>query len=130
MDPAPLAYVLDTTAVLAYLRGTGGIGSMLSCAADKGEQVVLPALCLADAYRRADTEAALMLDVMRDLPQILVTSVEQGDCAVLGGWTGVVGRIDLAHAMIESASAHVPLVTADRELAVLILPKEWPIIDV
>jgi hypothetical protein len=130
MEPAPLAYVLDTTAVLAYLRGTGGIGPMLSSTADKGEQVVLPALCLADAYRQADAEAAAMLDVMRDLPQIVVTPVDQGDCAVLGGWTGLVGRLDLAHAMIHAAAAHVPLVTADRELAVRILPEEWPIIDV
>lgn len=130
MDRASLAYVLDTTAVLAYLRRTGGIGPMLSSTAEKGERVVLPALCLADAYRQADAEAAVMLDGMRDLPHIVVTSVDQGDCAVLGGWTGVVGRIDLAHAMIEAASAQVPLVTADRELAVRILPEEWPIIDV
>jgi hypothetical protein len=129
MTAPTAAITLDTTAVMAYVEGTNGVGPMLARASERGEQAIVPALCLADAYRQVDSEGALLLDLLHDSPTIIVTAAEADDCAVLGGWTRTLGRMDLAHAALEAATFHIPLVTADRDLVTQILPKEWPIID-
>jgi hypothetical protein len=124
-----VAAVLDRSALTAYMGGESiAVGSLLAGAALRHQWAVVPALCLAAAYRDATPEQALRLDLLMNLPVTLVTPVLPDDAPVLGAWSRVVEEPDLAHALLAAASRHAPLVTAHRDAATRILPKEWPII--
>jgi hypothetical protein len=124
------ALVLDADAVLAYTRGSFDVGRRISEAADAGDCVIVPALCLAEAYRRADSDTWHYLDVLSNLDAVVVTPVEPGHPPVLGGHARVLGSKALAQAVIEAAGhAVTPIMTAQRERVTQILAKEWPIID-
>jgi hypothetical protein len=123
--------VLDADAILAYSRGRYGIGELLTQAADEGVAVAVPALCLAEAYRRADSARYPYLELLTALPHVVVTRVEPSDCLFLGGWAKSVGTLHLSHAVLETASRPVVrLMTSARAAVATILPALWPIIDV
>lgn len=124
------ALVLDADAVLACARGSFDVGERICAAADVGDFVLVPALCLAEAYRRADRDAWHYLDVLSNLDATVVTPVEPDDPPVLAGHARILGSEHLAHAVIEAtAHAVIPIMTAQRERVTQILAKEWPIID-
>ncbi|MCZ7378854.1 hypothetical protein [Micromonospora sp. WMMC250] len=121
--------VLDTGCLLAYSEGTEAVGEQIAKVADKGQRVIIPALCLAAAYRQVTSDGWPLLDILGDLGQVLVTPVEHDMCAILGGWSRTLGGMDLAQAAMEAARALTPIMTDRRELLGEVLPKEWPIID-
>jgi hypothetical protein len=124
------ALVLDTDAVLAYARGSFEVGEHISRAADAEDFVIVPALCLAEAYRRAGGDAWHYLDVLSDLDATVVTAVEPDAALFLGGHAHQLGSKHLAHAVLEAvAHAVTPIMTAQRERVTRVLAKEWPIID-
>ena len=124
------ALILDTDAVLAYASGSFAVGERISRAADAADFVVVPVLCLAEAYRRADSEAWHYLDVLADLDATVVTPIEPDDAPFLGGHSRKLGSKHLAHAVLEAATYPMtPIMTAQRDRVTQILPKEWPIID-
>lgn len=126
---AEAGLVLDTPALTAYSRGLLLVGEQIADMADRGLGVLVPALCLATAYRDADSTAWPVIDILVDLPHVEVSPVEGDMCAVMGGWARTVG-MDLAQAMIESAThTTVPILTDRRKQITMILAKEWPIID-
>jgi hypothetical protein len=121
--------VLDTSAVLAYAAGAERVGLFVALLADRDETAVIPATCLAAAYREVDLTAWDLVDLLASHPHVVVAPLEHYQCPVLGDWARVLG-LDLAHAAIESAShAVTPLMTGRRELVGRVLPKQWPIID-
>jgi hypothetical protein len=122
--------VLDTAALLAYASGTERVGLFVAHLADRGESALVPATCLAGAYRDMDAEAWSMLDLLVGHPHVTVSPLARRHCAVLGNWARVLG-LELAHAAIESAAYPVtPLMTGHRTLIAQVLPRQWPIIDV
>ena len=133
MDPLarrPAGIVLDTAALLAYASGDLKVGEIVALLADRGESVVIPAACLATAYRDVDVEGSGLLDLIASLEHAVVAPLTRGHCAVAGGWSRILG-LDTAHAAIEAASNPVtPLMTEHRSLVIRFLPKAWPIVDV
>ena len=122
--------VLDTAALLAYAAGTGRVGDRLAAVADRGERVLIPAVCLASAHEKVTNDGWDYLDVIANLEHVVVAPLTYEHCAVLGGWARTLG-LDTAHAAIEAAThAIVPLMTSQGELVTRFLPKDWPIIDV
>jgi hypothetical protein len=121
--------VLDTPAVRAYASGTHDVGDLLARTSARHDLAIVPALCLAEAYRTASAEEALVLDLLHNLPVTVITPVVADDCAVLGGWARRLGRIDLAHAALASSVGRVPIVTSDGDTVRAFLTKNWPIID-
>ncbi|MGW5557896.1 hypothetical protein ACWER9_11790 [Micromonospora sp. NPDC003944] len=122
---------LDTTALLAYSSTELDVGHRIAKAADRGRQVLVPALCLANAHQRATPAQWEMLELLGALPHIQITPVEPEMCNYLGGWSRRMnGRMDLAQLAMDAA-AHplVPIMTDRRELLGEVLPKEWPIIE-
>jgi hypothetical protein len=121
--------VLDTTAITAYMRGSVRVGAQIAVAADAAFDVLIPATCLAQAYRESDSVTFHLLDVLADLPNIVVAPLGREHCSVLGGWAQALGSLDLAHAVTETA-AHpiVPLVTSRADLVTRVLPAAWPTI--
>jgi hypothetical protein len=92
--------------------------------------VVIPAACLATAYRDVHAGGSGLLDLIASLEHAVVTPLTRGHCAVAGGWSRILG-LDTAHAAIEAASNPItPLMTQHRSLVVRFLPKAWPIVDV
>ena len=123
------AVVLDTSAVLAYAARTERVGLFVALLADRGETAIIPATCLAAAYRDVDLGSWDMIDLLASHPHVSVAPLEDYQCPVLGDWARVLG-LELAHAAIESASHTVtPLMTGHRELIGRVLPRQWPIID-
>jgi len=121
--------VLDTPALLAYATGNALVGREIAAIADEGRTVIVPALCLAVAYREVSTDGCTYLDRLGGLPHVVVTPLEHDMCAVLGGWARTLG-LDLAQAAMESSSIPpTPLLTDRRLLLEELLPKEWPIIE-
>jgi hypothetical protein len=124
-----VAVVLDTSAVLAYAAGAERVGLYVALLADRDETAVIPATCLAAAYREVDLTAWDLVDLLASHPHVHVAPLEHYQCPVLGDWARVLG-LDLAHAAIESAAHTVtPLMTGHRELLGRVLPYRWPIID-
>jgi hypothetical protein len=122
--------VLDTAALLAYASGDLKVGEIVALLADRGETVVIPAACLATAYRDVDAKGSTILDLLANLEHALVAPLTRKHCAVAGGWSRILG-LDTAHAAIEAASNPVtPLMTEHRSLVIRFLPKAWPIVDV
>ncbi|MFI6238292.1 hypothetical protein ACIBEF_00265 [Micromonospora sp. NPDC050795] len=120
--------VLDTACLLAYSEGEEQVGEQIAEVADKRQVVIIPALCLAAAYRQVSTDGWPLLDIVADLEQVIVTPVDHDTCMFLGGWSRSLG-MDLAHVALEAARATTPIMTDRRELLSEVLPKEWPIID-
>jgi hypothetical protein len=128
---ADVGLVLDADAVLAYSRGRHGVGELITQAADEGVTVAVPALCLAEAYRRAPGDGYPYLELLTALPHVVVPRVDPGDCLFLGGWAKSLGTLHLSHAVLETASRPVVrLMTSARAEVTAILPAQWPIIDV
>lgn len=122
--------VLDTAALLAYVRGDDRVGDVLVALADRGATVLIPATCLAQAYQRVDRAGWDHLDLIANLDHTVVSPLVQEQCAVAGGWARTLG-LDTAHAALEAAThAVVPLMTDQRDRITRFLPKEWPILDV
>jgi hypothetical protein len=122
--------VLETSAVLGYADGVITVGARIRKAADEARSVVVPALCLAEAYRQTDGDGWHLLDVLATHPHVVVAPVERDMCGVLGGWTRTLQAMDVAQAIIEAASRPiVPIMTDKRALVTQFLPAEWPIVE-
>jgi hypothetical protein len=127
---ADYGVVLDTAALLAYTRGSELVGRYLAHVADRGEAALIPATCLATAYRDVDRVGWDLLDVLSGLTHAVISPLELEDCAVLGSWARTLG-LDTAHAAIASARhAVTPLMTDKRDLICTVLVEAWPIVDI
>ncbi|MFY1657041.1 MULTISPECIES: hypothetical protein [unclassified Micromonospora] len=121
--------VLDTACLLAYSEGTEAVGEQIAAVADRGQTVIVPALCLAEAYRQVAVDGWRLLDILGDLDHVVVTPVAHDMCMFLGGWSRTLPSMDLAQVALEAARATTPIMSDRRELLGEVLPKEWPIID-
>ena len=121
--------VLDTAAIESYMRQEMVVGQAISKLAFGVQFVALPVLCLAEAYRAARGDDALVLDVLSNHPKAIVTPVAPDDAQMLGGWSRIVGRHDLAHAALDAAAHRATLITSERKTINRVLSEGWPIID-
>jgi hypothetical protein len=130
MTERPIGIVLDTAALLAYATGDTRVGEIVALLADRGETVVIPAACLATAYRDAGADVAARLDLIAVLDHTVVAPLTRERCAVAGDWARVLG-LDTAHAAIEAADHPVTvLMTQHRDRVMRFLPAAWPILGV
>jgi hypothetical protein len=120
---------MDTACVLAYVDGHYEIGKAIADRADLGESVVVPMVCLMEAYRRVDPKRHEMVEMLASLDNVETPPVEVGDCAFIGGWGRQVGSLDLAHAVLEAASRPiVPIMTGDPDAVRTVLAPGWPVL--
>jgi hypothetical protein len=126
---AEAGIVLDTSALLAYLDGADLVAGVLATVAGMGLRAVVPATCLAEAYRHTEPIALGRLDILATLSHVSVAPLDPRVCAAVGLWARLIGP-DLAHTVVEAATFPlVPLLTARRDLITRVLPPTWPIID-
>ncbi|RQX06144.1 hypothetical protein [Micromonospora arida] len=127
--PGRSAFVLDTPALLAFAGGDEDVAARIVVASDRRLTVVIPAGCLASAYRQIPQEGWWVLDLLAALRPTQVTALTADCSAALGLWLRSVPAVDLAQAAMEAARAITPIMTDRRELLGEVLPKDWPIID-
>lgn len=70
---------LDTSAVLAYVAGSRGLGELLGEIADEKNQFAVPAIALVEAAGVLSDPAWPMLDVLAGHPSAVVTGVDAGE---------------------------------------------------
>jgi hypothetical protein len=122
--------VLDADAVSAYARGSMDVSGHIFDVADVNGEVIVPALCLAEAYRTAEGTEHDYLALLQAHPHVVVVPVEEPDCWVIGSFAKRIGSLHLAQATAETGTRPlVPLLTAHRDKVTEHLPKQWPIID-
>ncbi|MER7280471.1 hypothetical protein ABT369_39140 [Dactylosporangium sp. NPDC000244] len=71
--------VLDTSAVLAYVAGSTGLGELLGEVTEEKHRFAVPALCLVEAGVRLDEASWPMLDVLAQHPAAVVVGLDAAD---------------------------------------------------
>ncbi|GAA2347187.1 hypothetical protein [Dactylosporangium salmoneum] len=74
MTDAQLA--LDTSAVLAYVAGSTGLGELLGEVTEEKHRFAIPAVCLVEAGLKLDEASWPMLDVLARHPAAVVVGLD------------------------------------------------------
>jgi hypothetical protein len=131
IDPATIARVLDTTALVAYAGQLSTlVPATLAAAAEHGRTVGVPVACVAEAYQQVSADAALLLDLLCALPPVRVLDLAAADGPMVGGIARFAGRIGLAHACLVTLAERVPVMTADTAAARRVIGEDdliWPV---
>jgi hypothetical protein len=69
-------FTLDTTAVLAYVAGSHGLGELLGEVADEKARFAVPAICLVEAATMLEDVAWPMLDLLAGHPNAVLVSLD------------------------------------------------------
>ncbi|MEV0154252.1 hypothetical protein AB0H57_10995 [Micromonospora sp. NPDC050686] len=128
-------YVLDTGALMAYAQSVDAVGEAVVEAADAGETVAVPLVCLLEAYSLLDHTEHEFLRMLRRNPAVQVVTpalhVDRADdCPVIGGMARQTGRLGAGHAAFVAISSAAGLVTSRADQVRKVLGDDWPIIEV
>ncbi|MFI5907508.1 hypothetical protein [Dactylosporangium sp. NPDC051541] len=128
--------VLDSGALMAYVRGVDRVGELLFRAAEDNFAVAVPSTCFIEAYAglHSDDERD-MLRPLRLLPVVLVdephTDVNgPDDLPIIGGMAARAGRSGAGHAALVAASHSAAVYTALPQQIEAVLGKRWSIVEV
>jgi hypothetical protein len=121
--------VLDTSAVLAYTKGSIAVGELLSIVADDGDTALVPAACLAEAYRRLVDDGDELLGVLASVPCVEVAALSADQAASVGVVARGATGIDLGHAAAEAVARHAQLATRNHAVMSRLVPVDWPVIE-
>jgi hypothetical protein len=127
-------YVFDTGALLAYAARDETVGQILVDAADLGRKVVVPVICLIEAYRTLDHDEHHLLGPLRANRVVDVAGVDvtaKGDAApMIGAMARQTGRLGAAHTVWSAITAGGEVVTSVAHELTPILGADWPIVEV
>jgi hypothetical protein len=94
--------VLDTTAVLAYADASINVGETIAEVVDEGGQFAVPTVCLAEASRLVPDKIADGVNLLVRHPHCVILPALAEDWTALAAWTRILGRVDLAAALLEA----------------------------
>jgi hypothetical protein len=100
-DPK-IRLILDTSAVLAYAETSIHVGETIAEVVDEGGAFGVPAVCLAEASRLVADKLADGVTLLVRHPSCVVLPTLAEDWTAPAAWTRVLGRIDLAAALVEA----------------------------
>lgn len=126
-EEAEIRAVLDTTAIISYVRGHVHVGELLVDIADEGAYVGLPSVALLAAHAEviADRAARARLGLLAALPAVLTLALGQAETAdvatVVALADGDLGRAHAAWAAMEHAAYFL---TTEPDQAPPILTKD------
>jgi hypothetical protein len=121
--------VFDTSAVLAYVKGSIAVGELLSIIADDGDTVLVPTACLAAACRQVPHEDEAMLAILAGAPCVASGPLTADQAIEVGAVTRRSSAIDLGHAAVEAVGHNAQLATQDVAAMSRLLPDDWPVIE-
>jgi hypothetical protein len=114
--------VLDTGALLGYAQQADShVAYQLAYCADHDLTMQTSVLCVAEAYRDSDPDAADLLDLLLALPTIEVVDCRAQDGDMVGAVAKKVDRLSLAHSCLLVYALDVPLMTTDPATALRVL---------
>jgi hypothetical protein len=132
MTDRPIHMILDTSAIIAYLRGSVDVGETLGAVRDEKGRVGLPVLSLVEAgYRLVDKG---WLDLLLEHDATAILDVSGSDWLALTTMYQDVERLDGASAALAAIDHRCPVLTARPTLyemsgavdRVIPLPPETP----
>jgi hypothetical protein len=114
-DPA-IRLVLDTSAIVAYAAASIHVGETIAEVVEEGGRIGAPAVCLAEAARRLDDSLVVGVTLLTQHPSCVVLPTLAEDWMALAAWTRMLGRVDLAVAIVEATDRPAGYVlSAERE---------------
>jgi PIN domain len=123
--------VLDTSAVLAYTKGSIAVGELLAIVADDGDTVLIPASCLAAACRHvANGGDEALLRLLSTAPSVALAPLTPEQAMEVGAKARRATGIDAGHAAAEAIIHDAQLATQEPAEMSRLLPTDWPIIGV
>ena len=125
-----ITVILDTSALLAYTKGSVAVGELLSIITDDGDAALIPAACLAEAHRRSTEGADALLSIIATIPCVEHTGLSPDQAPDVGVLARRGGGVDVGHAVAEAIARGAQLVTQDGVTVSRLLPPDWPIIEV
>jgi hypothetical protein len=119
---------LDTSAVLAYVAGSTGLGELLGEVAEEKHLAAIPAVCLIEAGLQLDEASWPMLDVLIGHPSVVVVGLDADEWKAHASAAALFGGLGSGAAALFVAEGHAWYVaTRTPELygdAVGVLPIE------
>ncbi len=109
----PIRLVLDTSAVLAYAAGSFDLGETMAEVVEEGARFAVPAICLAEASRLAEDDHRAGVLLLTRHTSAVVLPLGADDWQSLGAAASVLGRIDLAAALLTALRADAIVATAE-----------------
>jgi hypothetical protein len=122
--------VLDTSAVLAYAKGSVAVGELLSIITDDGDTALIPAACLAEAHRCLPDGEDGLLTILSTIPCVELSPLLPDQSAEVGVAVRKGGGVDGGHAAVEAVAREAQIATQDVVTMSRLLPADWPIIKV
>jgi len=104
--------VLDTSAIRDYTTGSIHVGEPISEVNDEGGKVAVPIACLAEAARDADDH---MLGLLAEHEATTLVPLLGEDWPFIVHNLRVLGRLDLASAMLTAADHGAHILTAEPD---------------
>jgi hypothetical protein len=121
--------VLDTSAVLAYTKGSIAVGELLAIVADDEDTALIPAACLAEAFRQSAAGDEAMLNVLSTVRCVEVALLQPDRAPKIGISSRGCAGIDVGHAITEAVAHNAQMATPNVQLMTDLLPAGWPIIE-
>ena len=103
MKDPDVRLVLDTSAIMAYAAASIHVGETIAEVVDEGGRIGAPAVCLAEAARLIGEHLLAGVTLLTRHPACVVLPTLAEDWQALAAWTRVLGRVDLAVALVEAA---------------------------
>ncbi len=124
-----ITVVLDTSAVVAYARGSVAVGELLMMVGEDGDQVGVPVTCLAEAYSvtKVDDRAALRY-LSAGLPAVTVLPLELSDAQRVGGLARQ-SSIGCGHAVATTVRTNAYIATFEGDTIRNLAGPGSPVID-
>ncbi|WP_430781820.1 hypothetical protein [Actinoplanes sp. G11-F43] len=119
--------------MLAYSDGVEGIGQMVADTFDTGSEIVIPVVCLLEAYRILDHTEHHRLGPLRANPVIRIADVFDGPGdapPIIGGLAVTASRLGAAHAIWMAMCGRAAVVTSQPDQIRSVLGDSWPLVEV
>jgi hypothetical protein len=110
VSDAPVRVVLDTTAVVAYTRGSVNVGEIIVEVTEEKATFAVPAICLVEAAR---TVADMPLRLLTVHPACRVLPLLAADWPPLAAAVRVLRRLDVIAALYAAQQADGYVLTAE-----------------
>ncbi|MEU4564422.1 hypothetical protein AB0F72_39090 [Actinoplanes sp. NPDC023936] len=112
-EPRTIRLVLDTSAALAWTRGSLAVGELIAEIDDENGAVILPLPCLIEAAHLTGLLELPRLDVLVAHRAVFLLSDDPADWQALAALRGLVGTADRASAAMLALDAEVDVLTRD-----------------
>ena len=110
-DNRPIRLVLDTSAVLAFVRQSVHVGEVLVEVDDNAAVAAIPLACLVEAARDAVDHDQLVF--LAEHPSTVIVAEEAGHWRMLGGLCSMTGGYASASAALTALDARCWVLTAN-----------------